>query len=65
MAKDCTERLFKTSDGPRIHFRDYLPTDKESGPSVLCLHGLTRNARDFEELAPMIAGLGRRIIVPI
>jgi pimeloyl-ACP methyl ester carboxylesterase len=30
---------------------------------VLCLQGLTRNVRDFEELAPMIAGLGRRVIV--
>lgn len=32
------------------------------GPAVVCLHGLTRNLLDFEDLAPRIAGLGRRVI---
>jgi len=31
---------------------------------VICLHGLTRNSRDFEVIAPRIAALGRRVIVP-
>lgn len=36
-------------DGLRLHFRDYPgPTSK---PPLLCLHGLTRNARDFAEFA--------------
>lgn len=36
-------------DGLRLHFRDYPgPADK---PPLLCLHGLTRNARDFAEFA--------------
>ncbi|MDO9440532.1 MAG: alpha/beta fold hydrolase, partial [Beijerinckiaceae bacterium] len=30
---------------------------------VVCLHGLTRNARDFEDLAPIIAKSGRRVLV--
>ncbi|MEI9892020.1 MAG: alpha/beta fold hydrolase [Caulobacteraceae bacterium] len=29
---------------------------------VICLHGLTRNARDFEVLAPHIAAQGRRVL---
>ena len=29
---------------------------------ALCLHGLTRNERDFEDLAPMIAATGRDVI---
>jgi pimeloyl-ACP methyl ester carboxylesterase len=29
---------------------------------VICLHGLTRNARDFEDLAPRLARLGRRVL---
>jgi pimeloyl-ACP methyl ester carboxylesterase len=29
---------------------------------VICLHGLTRNAADFDEFAPLIAGLGRRVL---
>ena len=28
----------------------------------MCLHGLTRNSRDFEELAPLLASDGRRVI---
>jgi pimeloyl-ACP methyl ester carboxylesterase len=64
MPTDYTEHVFQTSDGLRIHFRDYRPTETEAGPPVLCLHGLTRNARDFEELAPMIADLSRRVIAP-
>ncbi|HRE42402.1 MAG TPA: alpha/beta hydrolase [Terricaulis sp.] len=46
-----------------MHYRDYAPIGPETGPPVLCLHGLTRNVRDYDELAPMIAGLGRRVIV--
>lgn len=57
------ERFFTTTDGPRLEVRDYPPAGAASGVPVLCLHGLTRNVRDFEELAPMIAALGRRVIV--
>lgn len=36
-------------DGLRLHYRDYPgPSDK---PPLLCLHGLTRNARDFAGFA--------------
>lgn len=55
--------FFATADGPRIQYRDYAVIGDETGPPVLCLHGLTRNVRDFEDLAPMIAARGRRVIV--
>ncbi|MES2127258.1 MAG: alpha/beta hydrolase, partial [Pseudomonadota bacterium] len=29
---------------------------------VICIHGLTRNSADFEDAAPWIASLGRRVI---
>ena len=47
------ERFFESADGLRLHYRDY-PTerDKPARLPVLCLHGLTRNSRDFERLAP-------------
>ena len=48
-------------DGLRLHYRDYAGA-AEAVP-ILCLHGLTRNARDFEALAPLLAGR-RRVIVP-
>jgi pimeloyl-ACP methyl ester carboxylesterase len=37
------------ADGLRLHFRDY-PGSGDKAP-LLCLHGLTRNARDFAEFA--------------
>ena len=63
MAEDFEDRFFETADRLRLHFRDYAPREALADP-VLCLHGLTRNARDFEALAPRIARLGHRVIVP-
>ena len=40
---------FLVTDGLRLHYRDY-PGDAGK-PPLLCLHGLTRNARDFAEFA--------------
>ena len=36
-------------DGLRVHYRDYPGSSDR--PPILCLHGLTRNARDFAALA--------------
>jgi pimeloyl-ACP methyl ester carboxylesterase len=44
--RDC---YFEVPDGLRLHYRDY-PGDA-SKPPLLCLPGLTRNARDFAEFA--------------
>ena len=50
------------ADGLRLIFRDY--SGGEPGrPALLCLHGLTRNARDFQPLADRFAG-DWRVIVP-
>lgn len=50
-------------DGVRIHYRDCQPRQTAPGAApVLCLHGLTRNLSDFDDLAPQIAALGRRVI---
>ena len=48
-------------DGLRLHYRDYAG-DGDLAP-LLCLPGLTRNARDFEALASHLAP-GRRVICP-
>lgn len=46
------DRYFQSSDGLRLHYRDYAAsTDRRP---VLCLPGLTRNCRDFEAIAPRI-----------
>lgn len=57
--------LFQTteillSDGLSMRARRY-PGDSAAAP-VFCIPGLTRNARDFEHLAPKIADAGRDVI---
>lgn len=53
------DRYYNSADGVRLHYRDYAgPADQ---PPVLCLPGLTRNARDFEPVAEAVAGEWRVI----
>jgi pimeloyl-ACP methyl ester carboxylesterase len=58
------ERIVATVDGLALYARDYPPLLPQTGLPVVCLHGLTRNSRDFEVIAPRIAALGRRVVVP-
>ena len=55
------DRFWWSNDGLRLHYRDY-PGDA-TRPPLLCLPGLTRNARDFEGLAARLAGRWRLIAV--
>lgn len=51
-----------SNDGVRLHYRDYpAPAGAEHLVPVLCMPGLTRNARDFEGLAEHLAK-SRRVI---
>ena len=39
------DRYWTSADGIKLHYRDYAgPLDR---PPILCIPGLTRNARDF------------------
>lgn len=58
------ERIVPTVDGLTLYVRDYAALAPATGLPVVCLHGLTRNSRDFEAIAPRIAACGRRVIVP-
>jgi pimeloyl-ACP methyl ester carboxylesterase len=58
------ERRWTSHDGLNLFARDYPAAGGEAGLPVICLHGLTRNSKDFEDIAPIIAGWGRRVIVP-
>jgi pimeloyl-ACP methyl ester carboxylesterase len=58
---EFTEKFFSSRDGLQLYYRDY-PGDPSKAP-VLCLHGLTRNSRDFAALAARLAP-ARRVIVP-
>ncbi len=57
------DRYWYSAEGIRLHYRDYDgPRDK---PPILCLPGLTRNARDFEPVADRYAGKWRVISVDL
>lgn len=43
-----SDHFFTVRDGLRLHYRDYPGSSDK--PPLLCLHGLTRNARDFASL---------------
>lgn len=63
--KPFTHQHWHSADGLALHFRDYQGRGASAAAPVVCLHGLTRNARDFEALAPHIAlASGRRVLVP-
>lgn len=47
-------------DGLKLHYRDYPGTGARA--TVLCLPGLTRNARDFEDLAAHLSARGHRVL---
>ena len=50
-------------DEVRLHYRDYPgPGDK---PPILCIPGLTRNARDFADVAERLAGDWRVIAIDL
>jgi len=56
-------RYWSSRDGLRLHYRDYPASapDGDARPPLLCLPGLTRNARDFAGLAGRLAGQWRLI----
>ena len=57
-------RYYRSQDGLRLHYREYVgPPDAPF--TVLCIPGLTRNARDFEDLAPHLAERYRVLCVEL
>lgn len=63
-ASAYSERTWQAPDGVTIYARDYGGGCGAAKLPVVCLHGLTRNSMDFEDVAPVIAATGRRVIVP-
>jgi pimeloyl-ACP methyl ester carboxylesterase len=54
------ERQFTSQDGLRLYYRDYGDALSPGAP-VVCLGGLTRNSKDFHDLA-MHLSPGRRVV---
>ncbi|MGN6621539.1 MAG: alpha/beta fold hydrolase [Sphingomonas sp.] len=57
------DRYWQSADGLKLHYRDYAGGDGR--PPILCIPGLTRNARDFEEVAARLAGVWRVLCVDL
>jgi pimeloyl-ACP methyl ester carboxylesterase len=58
------EREWRSRDGLKLYAGDYAGAGGGCRLPVICLHGFTRNSKDFEEVAPRIAAGGRRVLVP-
>lgn len=56
-----SDQFWTSRDGLKLHYRDYA--GRADRPVVLCLPGLTRNARDFAHVAARIAG-DWRVVCP-
>lgn len=56
-----TDRYWTSRDGLKLHYRDYAGRDDR--PPILCLHGLTRNSRDFESVAERYSGEWRVLAI--
>jgi pimeloyl-ACP methyl ester carboxylesterase len=69
------DRYWMSADGLKLHYREYAAVGAAVGvavgegasdrPPILCLAGLTRNARDFEPVAARLAGEWRVIAVDL
>jgi pimeloyl-ACP methyl ester carboxylesterase len=55
---------FWTNDGLRLHYRDYAG-GSDGRPAILCIPGLTRNVRDFANLADRLAPAWRVITIDL
>ena len=65
MADANVEHFFRSHDGLKLFYRDFAAhagADRSAVPAI-CLPGLTRNSRDFDELAAHLARK-RRVLTP-
>jgi pimeloyl-ACP methyl ester carboxylesterase len=60
---DWLDGWWTSGDGLRLHYRDYPGRDDR--PPILCIPGLTRNARDFEGVADRLKGEWRLLCVEL
>jgi len=60
---EYVDRYWNSADGIKLHYRDYAGPHER--PPILCIPGLTRNARDFEPVADRYAGEWRVIAIDL
>ncbi|MCZ4342671.1 alpha/beta hydrolase [Sphingomonadaceae bacterium G21617-S1] len=62
---DWQDGHWLSKDGLRLHYRDYPSSARSRRPPILCIPGLTRNARDFAAVADRLAGKYRVIVAEL
>lgn len=62
IVNDFTDVFYTSTDGLRLYARDYAGRGSVQKLPIICIHGLTRNSGDFDELAPILAQQGHRVI---
>ncbi len=62
MNQRCTDGYWHSADGLKLYYRDYAG-GSGAMPAILCMHGLTRNSRDFAGVADRLSPEWR-VIVP-
>jgi pimeloyl-ACP methyl ester carboxylesterase len=63
MAHAANAHFFRSSDGLNLYYRDFGA--QRDGTPVICLPGLTRNSRDFDDLAARLAERRRVLTVDL
>src|SRR3546814_800127 len=64
ISRDWSDHYWWSADGVRLHARVYDgPEEAAAAPPILCMPGLARNVRDFEDLAPHVARHRRTIVI--
>ncbi len=56
------EKTYQSDDGLSLYYRDY--PGGNAGHAILCLPGLTRNSKDFADVAPQLVTWGHRVLSP-
>ena len=57
MSSDANAHFYQSTDGLNLFYRDF--GGQNDGTPVICLPGLTRNSRDFEDLANSLSNRRR------
>ncbi len=56
------EHRVLSGDGVATFVVDYGAMGAETGPPIICLHGLTRNHKDFRDIIEPLRRMGRRVV---
>ncbi|WP_019961651.1 alpha/beta fold hydrolase [Woodsholea maritima] len=57
-----SEHFYTPGDGIKMFYRFYPGAQGGTKTPILCMHGLTRNSRDFEDISPRLAAMGHDVI---